>query len=126
MKLFRRIRRFISDKNWEFRRNLQRFRRGWAYTDVWDLDSWFIGMLEPMLRHLKEHHSGVPVCYTEEEWEQRLDEMVKHLHLMDEYNVSKELYGENPKKYQQVYETQLRHKDKFFEMFSKDFYNLWD
>ncbi len=58
MKLFRRIRRFISNKNWEFRRNLQRFRRGWAYTDVWDLDSWFIGMLEPMLRHLKEHHSG--------------------------------------------------------------------
>ncbi len=34
--------------------------------------------------------------------------------------------GKTQKKYQQVYETQLRHKDKFFEMFSKDFYALWD
>lgn len=56
MYLFYRIRFLIKELPWKLRRNWQRFRRGWAYSDVWDIDYWFMEMLEPMLRHLKEHH----------------------------------------------------------------------
>ena len=97
MNLFYRIRFLIR----ELRRNWQRFRRGWAYSDVWDIDYWFMEMLEPMLRHLKEHHFGTPFDYTDEEWEARLGQMADYLHLMDEENVIEEVYGGDAMKFKE-------------------------
>ena len=45
MNLFYRIRFLIRELPWKLRRNWQRFRRGWAYSDVWDIDYWFMEML---------------------------------------------------------------------------------
>lgn len=126
MNLFYRIRFLARDIPWKLRRNWQRFRRGWAYSDVWDIDYWFMEMLEPMLRHLKEHHFGNPFDYTDEEWESRLGEMADHLHLMDEENVTEEIYGGDATKFKEIYETMQEHKEEFFEMFAHDFYALWD
>ena len=126
MNLFYRIRSLVRELPWKLRRNWQRFRRGWAYSDVWDIDFWFIEMLEPMLRHLKEHHCAHPFDYTDEEWEARLGQMADYLRLMNEENVIEEVYGVDAMNLKEIYETMQENKEKFFEMFSHDFYALWD
>lgn len=126
MNLFYRIRFRVRELPWKLRRNLQRFRRGWAYSDVWNINHWLMEILEPMLRHLKEHHFSTPFDYTDEEWEARLGQMADCLHLMDEENVIEEVYGGDAMKSQEIYETMRENKEKFFEMFSHDFYTLWD
>ena len=58
------IRRFF----WNLRDRCQRFIRGYAWSDITDMDWWFIRTAEPMLRYLQEHHYGTPGKYTDEEW----------------------------------------------------------
>ena len=110
---------------WDLRRRWQRFLRGYAWTDVWNLDSWFINTVEPMLRHLQKEGMGYPFGYEPEEWAERLGQMADHLHLMDEENVVEEVFGGDYIA-REINDVMKDHCEKFFEMFSKDFYNLWD
>lgn len=126
MTIFNRMRFLIKDLPFRLRRNFQRFLRGWSYSDVWDIDFWFMEMVEPMLRHLKENHIAHPYEYTSEEWEARLEQMANYLHLMDENNVIDEVYDGDVTKYKEIYATMEENKNKFFEMFVHDFYSLWD
>lgn len=124
--MYWKIRRKILDSWRNFRRACQRFKRGYAWVDVWDYFDWFITMSEPMIRHLQENHCGHPFEYTDEEWTQRLKEMADCLHYMDEQNVIDELYGGDYMKAKEVSATMEENRKKFFELFSKDFYHLWD
>lgn len=63
---FYRVRNFIREKWWEFRQRCQRFKRGFAWGDVWDMDAWFISTAKPMLEHLLKKHWGHP-CNIENE-----------------------------------------------------------
>lgn len=126
MNLFYKIRFLSRYIPWKLHRNWQRFRRGWSYSDVWDIDGWLVEMVEPMLRRLKERHCGCPFGYTDEEWEARLEQMADYLHLMDENNVAEEVYGGDTTKYKEIAEAMEENKKKFFEMFSHDFYALRD
>ena len=38
MNLFYRMCFLVRELPWKLRRNWQRFRHGWAYSDVWDID----------------------------------------------------------------------------------------
>lgn len=108
-----------------FRAKCQRFKRGYSYGDVWDLYLWFIWTVEPMLRHLAAYGIGYPNEYTEDEWHDKLIEMADLLHNMDEDNLEQ---GDIPdgEWYKKEYEILEENKDKFFELFSKEFFNLWD
>ena len=77
----------------------QRAKRGYADVDVWNMDSWFVRTMSPMLRQLRKEHHGFPSSFlsgydpTPEEsdaanakWEGILDRMI---FLMDEMNVDK-------------------------------------
>jgi hypothetical protein len=136
MRLYYRIKNFFV-YGWDnFRRRYQRFKRGWSYGDVWDMFDWFIGMAKPMLTHLRDYHCGVPFEFqnNEDGWSAVLQEMIDCLELMDEYNVYKYLgfvdqdgykrmTCEDYKKVNDIMET---NKNRFFELFSKYFYSLWD
>lgn len=111
---------------YHFRARCQRFRRGWAYSDAWDMDVWFIQTLEPMLRYLQVHHHGVPFDYTDEKWTQRLGRMADCLHLMDADNVENELFQGDWKKAVEIHEEMERNKAEFFRLFAEDFFALWD
>ena len=116
----------IRDFYWRLLKRRQRFIRGYACDDVWNINTWFIETLEPMLRHLQKNHCGFPGEYTDEEWTTRIGKMADLLHHMDEWNVIKELYDGDYMKMKEIYETMDKNKNEFFEMFSKDFYALWD
>lgn len=120
---------------------IQRFKRGYSYGDVWDMYFWFIRTLKPMLIHLRDHGIGVPnELYLQDAnneriiWENSLTEMISCLELMDEDNVYKYLgYKDDdwqsrlsPKDYEKVYQVMEESKNRFFELFSKYFYCLWD
>lgn len=137
MNLYYKIRNTLSDFWYDFRRRCQRFKRGYAYSDVWDIDFWFKRTIKPMLVHLRDHGIGIPwELYNHEDeneridWENILTEMIECLDLMDEDNVQEHLGiaddDHSIESYQKVTELMDANKDRFFELFSKWFYCLWD
>ena len=135
--MFKRIWWEFEDLAWKLKRNVQRFIRGYADSDSYDISSWFIEMLEPMLRRLQATNKGYPERYGDEGWTKRLGEMADCLHYMDEKNVigepekfSKALTEDGChlswSDYEEIRDIVLKNRDKFFEMFKEDFYDLWD
>ena len=136
MTLYYKIKNTIRDFWWDFRRRCQRFKRGYAYSDVWDIDGWFMDTIKPMLIHLRDHGSGVPWdLYNHEneneriDWENILTEMVECLDLMYE-DAAQEYLGiadndYSAESYQKVNDLMDEKKNRFFELFSKHFYSLW-
>lgn len=137
MNLYHKIRNAVQDFWYDFRRRVQRFKRGYAYSDVWDIDFWFMRTIKPMLIHLRDHGIGVPWdLYNHDDeneridWENILTEMVECLDLMDEDNAQKYLGiaddDHSVESYKKVNDFMYEKKDRFFELFSKHFYSLWD
>lgn len=74
--------------------------------------------------------------HTEEETNNIIDEMIYNLQMMDEDFVEKVLYGNNilddnyhfktPEETKLIFSTMDQHKEKFMELFSDYFWQLWD
>ena len=122
---------------YDLRVRCQRFKRGYAYSDVWDMDFWFMRTAKPMLTHLRDYGIGVPnALYLEgaenerEAWESILTEMIECLELMDEDNAQLHLGiaddDHSIESYNRVWNLMLEKKNRFFELFSQHFYSLWD
>lgn len=135
MNPYYRIKRWIEDIWYNFRGRCQRFKRGYAYGDVWDMDFWFRRTVKPMLIHLRDYGNSFPMEFdNREEWCAVLNEMISCLYFMEEDNVRNFLgFGGlggykkmNQKDYAHVGEIMNNNKDKFFRLFSKYFYSLWD
>lgn len=115
---------------------IQRFKRGYSYGDVWDMDFWFIHTVKPMLIHLRDYGIGIPgeFCIGDDGnriyWENTLTEMISCLELMDEDNAEKYLgIADNDcsiESYEKVLALMEENKNRFFELFSKYFFHLWD
>lgn len=119
------------------RARLQRFKRGYSYGDVWDMDCWFKRTARHMLIHLRDHGIGIPFdLYLEGEdneraaWEAVLTEMIDCLTLMDEDEAQKHLGIADDdwtvESYKKVTDLMDEKKNRFFELFGKHFYSLWD
>lgn len=119
------------------RARIQRFKRGYSYGDVWDMDYWFMRTAKPMLIHLRDHGIGIPnELYLQDAdnerivWENTLTEMISCLELMDEENAEKYLGiaddDYSVESYNKVTNLMEENKSRFFELFSKHFYSLWD
>lgn len=138
MRLYYYIKNTISDFWYGFRCRCQRFKRGWAYGDVWDMDVWFMRTVKPMLIHLRDYGIGTPgelVVDGENQranWENVLTEMINCLDMMDEDNVYESLgfYDDyqllSIEDYKRVGAIMEENKNRFFELFSEYFYALWD
>ena len=136
MKLCHRIKNAIRYKYWDFRARCQRFKHGYAYIDVWEMFNWFITTIRPMLVHLRDHGCGVPIEFENNEkgWYDTLTDMISCLDMMDEDKVKDSLGFDSfdkrmsmtKKDYEKYYHTMENNKNRFFELFSAYFYNLWD
>lgn len=137
MNLYRKIKWEVEDFWYDLRRRVQRFKRGYAYSDVWDIDFWFMRTVKPMLIHLRDHGIGIPGALYQQDaeneraaWEAILTEMVNCLDLMDEDAAQKHIgIADNDysfESYKKVDELVNQNKDRFFELFSKYFFSLWD
>ena len=104
--------------------------KGYDDTEVFNTDLTFIDRYLKILKDFRKNHYGYPLSITNEQWDDILDEMIKHLSLMTEDNVETELKKGMPDSFEPDYKTvneiQDKHKDEFFKLFSKWFYNLWD
>lgn len=137
MKLYWKIKNALFYNVDCLRARWQRFLRGYSYGDIWDMDFWFKRTVKPMLIHLKKYGIGVPndlyVAGAENEriaWEAVLDEMIECLTLMDEDEAQKYLGIADDDytyaSYKRVSDFMDEKKDRFFELFGKHFYSLWD
>jgi hypothetical protein len=127
---FYRGRQIISDTYYRIRRGFQRMFKGYDDYDVFELFSGFISRYNKILTDYRKTHYGYPADLTEEKWDAIIDEMLYHLKFMDETYVEDSLCEGMPEHWlpdnMVVYEIMKRHKDEFFKLFSKYFYNLWD
>ena len=108
----------------------QRFCRGYSWVDVCGMDEWFVRTATPMLKEMLDTHTGHPAEMTAEEWTAVLAEMIDCLKYMDRDAVYEELYGSDGEIASEQYailEQKIEDKkNRFFELFSKWFYCLWD
>ena len=130
----------IKDSWWNFRSKCQRFKRGYSWGDVWDMDQWFMNTIKPMLIHLRDHGIGCPNEFydeandSDEAWKNILTEMINCLEMMDEDNVRSYLgFGDvedwkrmTREDYINVHKIMNDNKNSFFRLFSEYFYDLWD
>ena len=108
-------------------------KHGYPYEATYDLYYYFINHMESILVDFTDGLHGCPCNIEQEEWEKILGDMIGALKGMDEIRYEKEIpikadhnikdvreYEEKKWKYLQ------NNKERFFELFSEWFYNLWD
>ena len=107
----------------------QRMFRGYDDSDGWAFKWRFIDKNYKILNHFFKTHKSRPWNMTEKEWEDILQDMCKHLYMMDEDNVIDTLKTGMPEDWEpaidSVYEIMERHKNEFFDLMKKHFYDLW-
>lgn len=127
---FRKIRWWTRDVYYQIYYGFERMFKGYDSTETFDLDYTFIERYHKILTVFRNNHWGHPFGVLEEEWDGIIDDMIHHLYMMDKSNVEKELCKGMPEDFEPnlktVYEIMERHKDEFFKLFAKYFYNLWD
>lgn len=120
----------IKNLYYQVKYGFQRMFRGYDDTELFNMDMTFIDRYSKILKDFREYHHGHPYVLTSERWDTLLDEMLKHLLLMNENNVIAELKNGMPDSFEPSYKTvneiQDKHKEEFFKLFSEWFYSLWD
>lgn len=128
--LYYRFKIKIESIYWNIYHGFERMFKGYDSIDTFEIFSKFIERYSKILREYRKNHLGYVGTMSAEEWDDIIDDMLYHLYFMDENNVEKELCKDVPESwipsYQVVQEIMSGHKDRFFELFSKYFYFLWD
>ena len=129
---FYRCRRLFKGWFYECKYAFERVKDGYDSRDVFSLDYRFLTKYEKILKDFRKYNNGVPHGLKEDEWNKILDEMIYHLHYMDENNIEDELQfyvKDEENSYiivgRTVFEIMEEHRKEFFELFSKYFYSLW-
>ena len=67
----------LIDAKRNLKSKIQRFIRGYADEDVWQMDYWFINIIPKMLRQLRDKGMGYPSkLKSKEEWHDELNKMI--------------------------------------------------
>lgn len=127
--------RFFKDLS-IYRLRIKKFKKkGYSEVAEWETFTWFISVMKQILTYYRDHRAGTPfvledenIIFNNEEQTARneafydsiLNKMLDLLEKMDENNYYREL------DLKEISEKQEEAKNKFFELFSKYFYALWD
>ena len=128
--------RFFKDLS-IYRFRIKKFKKkGYSEVAEWETFNWFIAVMKPILTYYRDHRTGTPYVLEDENiilnndeqttrneafYNSILNKMLDLLEKMDENN-----YDRKELDLQEIYENQVEAKNKFFELFSKYFYSLWD
>ena len=109
-------------------------KHGYSPVAQWETFSWFIAVMREILVNYRDNRMGTPVVipgYDVDDlisenknvnvYNSLLDEMITLLDQMDENNSAY-----NDVSLEEMYSAMDSAKNKFFELFSKYFYTLWD
>jgi hypothetical protein len=125
-----RVKHWIKDTYWEIRYGFQRMFKGYDSVDTFETFAKFRERYLKILTQYRKNHIGYVWGMTADEWDAIIDEMIYHLRYMDEETVTEELEKDVPNDWSASHKTinniLENHKNSFFELFSKYFYDLWD
>lgn len=62
-----------------FKYAYQRAIRGFSDYDCFDLDTYYLNLIKDTLRHLARNTHGYPLNYTEESWNQKLNDLADRI-----------------------------------------------
>ena len=109
-------------------------KHGYSPVAQWETFSWFIAVMREILVNYRDNRTGTPVVIPDydvddlisenkniEIYNNILNEMIKLLDKMDECNSAY-----NDVSLEKMHSAMDSAKNKFFELFSKYFYTLWD
>lgn len=109
-------------------------KHGYSPVAQWETFGWFIAVMREILINYRDNRMGTPVVIPDyniddlisenkniEIYNSLLDEMIKLLDQMDENNSAY-----NDVSLEKMHSAMDTAKNKFFELFSKYFYTLWD
>ena len=127
---FYRIRNILRDAYYNLKYRCQRFIRGYADEDIWNIDSWFLGSMKKILPEYLKRNNGHPISVNEDEWHEILVTMKGLLYEMDEDELCKQTYNrelyEIPSEVaREIIKEAENNKEEFFRLFSKYFNHLW-
>ena len=126
---FYRIKWWIKDLYRNIKFGFQRMFRGYDDSDGWAFKWNFVDKNYKILNHFFKTHKSYPYNMTEKVWEDILQDMCKHLYMMHEDNVREYLKTGMPEGWEpaidSIYEIMERHKNEFFDLMKKHFYDLW-
>lgn len=71
-----RIKEFLRESSRSIKYFFQRVFRGWDDTETWCLQYEFIKWLFPRLKRFKKISIAYPCCYTEQEWDEFLQNLI--------------------------------------------------
>lgn len=108
--------------------------KGYDEYATWETFDWFIHTMKSILTDYKKSHWGYPITdfnlsdeENEKVWENNIDTMLSLLDDMDEENEKYQYEGEYDLERDKCnHAARVLAKNKFFELFSKSFYDLWD
>ena len=117
-----------------FQRIFFTLKHGYSPVAQWETFEWFIAVMREILINYRDNRTGTPVVIPDyhtddlisenkniEIYNNILNEMIELLDKMDECNSTY-----NDVSLEEVHSTMDTAKNKFFELFSKYFYTLWD
>ena len=109
-------------------------KHGYSPVAQWETFSWFIAVMREILVNYRDNRTGTPVVIPDYDvddlisenknvnvYNSLLDEMITLLDKMDECNSAY-----NDVSLEKMHSAMDSAKNKFFELFSKYFYTLWD
>ena len=109
-------------------------KHGYSPAAQWETFEWFIAVMREILINYRDNRTGTPVVIPDyhtddlisenkniEIYNNILNEMIELLDKMDEYNSTY-----NGVSLEEMHSAMDTAKNKFFELFSKYFYTLWD
>lgn len=101
----------IKDKFYEFKWKCQRFKRGYADVDVWNINDWFARMIPNMLKEMEKDRMGHPQNLTDRQWTKVITKMANLFEQWDDDKCIKK----------NKYEEEL---DKAYDEFHKNYPNI--
>ena len=126
---FHRAKYAIKDGYYSLKYRCQRFIRGYSDEDVFEFGFNLRTHIIKILRDFIECHNGYSGA-SEEEYDQKLKDMLYHLEWMDEEKVDDEMrkkYDRYSRKYFEERHQMLEsHTDEFFKLFRELYWTLWD
>lgn len=118
--------RKLKDLKFDLKMRCQRFKKGYADVDTWNLDGFIEETFRKMLIQFREESMGYPMNLTEQEWNKILDRMIFLLGEMNEENCSKKItYNSTAEELQEYYEYMTKCKDEFYDLMKEHHYKLW-
>jgi hypothetical protein len=82
--------KWLDELRYNIRDSYQRIKFGWSYSDLWNMDYWFLETIPPMLRHLAEEPTYPSNFSKADDWDEWLLDQAEKLEKCKEDGIKNE------------------------------------